>query len=110
MSTAPSLHAIAKALGGEVSGRSVLAPGPGHSATDRSLSITLSTTARDGFVVHSFAGDDDMDCRDYVCDRSGLKRRGRETEVAQDNYLRLLRSSKRRVPLPQDPARICQWD
>jgi hypothetical protein len=72
--TALALREIATALGGEVSGDSVLAPGPGHSATDRSLSITLSATAPDGFVVHSFAGDDDMDCRDYVRTRLGLER------------------------------------
>jgi putative DNA primase/helicase len=62
-----SLRAMAAALGGEVSGKSVLAPGPGHSAKDRSLSVTLSaTSSSDGFMVYSHAGDDWQACRDYV--------------------------------------------
>lgn len=68
------LHQIAKALGGEVSGSSVLCPGPGHSAEDRSLSVKLSATAPDGFVVNSFAeSEDDINaCRDHVRARLGL--------------------------------------
>jgi hypothetical protein len=61
-----SIDRIAKALGGDVSGGQVRAPGPGHSAEDRSLSVKLDDTAPDGFVVHSFAGDDAIVCRDYV--------------------------------------------
>src|SRR5262249_5371066 len=57
---------IAKALGGEISGGQVKAPGPGHSAEDRSLSVKIDDNAPDGFVVHSFAGDDAIKCRDYV--------------------------------------------
>jgi putative DNA primase/helicase len=53
-----SLKTIAGALGGTVVGRSVTCPGPGHSRGDRSLSVTLSLSAADGFVAHSFAGDD----------------------------------------------------
>jgi hypothetical protein len=64
---------FAKALGGEVSGHDrVLAPGPGHSPKDRSLSIRLCATAPDGFLVHSHAGDDWKGCRDYVRQRLGL--------------------------------------
>jgi hypothetical protein len=63
---------IASALGGEVSGRNVLAPGPGHSRHDRSLSIRVDATAPDGFVVHSFAADDPIACKDYVRQRLGL--------------------------------------
>jgi hypothetical protein len=60
-------HAVARALGGEVNGRNrVQAPGPGHSAKDRSLSIKLEPNAPGGFLVHSFAGDDPMACKDYV--------------------------------------------
>jgi putative DNA primase/helicase len=69
---APTLAGIARALGGEVHGREVLAPGLGHSAKDRSLSVTLSPTAPDGFLIHSFAGDDWRDCRDHVRERIGL--------------------------------------
>ena len=62
-----TLRNLAKALGGEVPGRSVLAPGPGHkSKGDRSLSVTLDPAAPDGFLVHSFAGDDFRICRDHV--------------------------------------------
>ena len=50
----------------------VHAPGPGHSADDHSLSVLLEATAPDGFVVHSFAGDDVMMCRDYVREKLGL--------------------------------------
>lgn len=63
---------LAHALGGEVSGSQILAPGPGHSPKDRSLSIRLDDTAPDGMVVHSFAGDDALACKDYVRDRAGL--------------------------------------
>jgi putative DNA primase/helicase len=66
------LRSIARALGGEVSGRQVLAPGPGHSPRDRSLAIHLSNKAPDGFLVHSHAGDDWRDCREYVRSRLGL--------------------------------------
>jgi AAA domain/Toprim-like len=61
----PSLQEIARAVGGEIRGGQVLAPGPGHSAEDRSLSITLSESPP-GYVVYSFAGDDAIECKDYV--------------------------------------------
>lgn len=66
------LKTVAHALGGEISSGQVLAPGPGHSPADRSLSVKLSTTAPEGFVVHSFANDDPMQCRDYVKQKCGL--------------------------------------
>jgi putative DNA primase/helicase len=59
-------RALAAALGGELSGRNILAPGPGHSSSDRSLSIRIDPTAPDGFLVNSFAGDPAMACRDHV--------------------------------------------
>lgn len=60
-------YAVARALGGEVTGRDrVQAPGPGHSAKDRSLSVKLEPNAPDGFLVHSFAGDDPIACKDHV--------------------------------------------
>jgi hypothetical protein len=67
-----TLQEIARALGGEVSGRQVLAPGPGHSPRDRSLSIRLDSAAPDGFLTHSHCGDDWRDCRDHVRKRLGL--------------------------------------
>jgi putative DNA primase/helicase len=67
-----SLRALARALGGEVAGSQVLAPGPGHSPKDRSLSVCLSAIDRDGFVVFSHCGDDFRDCRAHVLKRLGL--------------------------------------
>ena len=63
---------LAAALGGEVSGNEVLAPGPNHSPKDRSLSIKFDADAPDGMLVHSFAGDDPLVCKDYIRDRAGL--------------------------------------
>jgi putative DNA primase/helicase len=63
------LRQIAAALGGEVTGQQVLAPGPGHSPRDRSLSVRLTS---DGFIVNSHAGDDWQVCRDHVRTRLGL--------------------------------------
>ncbi|MGE9007051.1 DUF7146 domain-containing protein [Leptospira interrogans] len=59
----------AKALGGDVAGRGVLCPGPGHSARDRSLSVTFNG---DDLTVFSRAGDDWRECKDYVRARLGL--------------------------------------
>jgi putative DNA primase/helicase len=56
-----------------VSGSGVICPGPGHSASDRSLSVTPSAAAPAGFLVHSFSpGDDPIACKDYVRARLGL--------------------------------------
>lgn len=66
------LRIMARLLGGEVAGRKILCPGPAHSPRDRSLQVTLSPDAPDGFLVHSFAGDHWQDCRDYVRARLGL--------------------------------------
>jgi len=68
-----NLQALAKALGGDVNRSQVLAPGPGHSANDRSLSVKLDGKAPDGFMVHSFAGDDPLVCRDHVREKAGLE-------------------------------------
>ena len=59
----------AAALGGEVAGGQVLAPGPGHSAADRSLSVKLTPG---GILVYSHAGDDQITCLDYVREKLGL--------------------------------------
>ena len=67
-----SLREIAYALGGHVCDEFVLAPGPGHSKRDRSLKVT--PRAEDGFVVHSFAGDDWRVCHNYVLETLGLVR------------------------------------
>jgi putative DNA primase/helicase len=75
-------RAVARALGGSVSGRNVVAPGPGHSRDDRSLSIKIEPAAPDGFILHSFAGDSPIECRDHVRAALGLgarERRGRQS-------------------------------
>ena len=67
------IRQLARHLGGEVTGRnSIVAPGPGHSRKDRSLSVTLNRDAPDGFLVNSFAGDDPITCRDHVRAAAGL--------------------------------------
>src|SRR4051812_21357902 len=66
-----ALRSMAATLGGDVTGASVLCPGPGHSPRDRSLSVTLVPEAPDGFMVFSHAGDDWRTCRAHVLDRLG---------------------------------------
>src|SRR5215470_6215654 len=70
-----SLTQIAQTLGGEVvpspKGDYVRAPGKGHSATDRSLSIKL-TDKGDDIVVNSFCGDDPIEAKDWIRDKLGL--------------------------------------
>jgi hypothetical protein len=67
-----SLQHIARSLNGEVRGNQVAAPGPGHSAADRSLSVKISDSGED-IVVHSFAGDDPIECKKYVREKCGLQ-------------------------------------
>ena len=74
MGEAVNLRDIARALGGEVSGRQVLAPGPGHSARDRSLAVRPSRSAPNGLLVFSHCGDDWRLCREHVHVRLGLAR------------------------------------
>ena len=61
-----ALSSWARALGGDVNGRSVTCPGPGHSPRDRALSVTPEPSGANGFLVHSCAGDDPIVCLDYV--------------------------------------------
>lgn len=68
----PSLPEIARALRGKIMGQQVIAPGPGHSTRDRSLSVRLSEGCSDGFIVFSHAGDDWRACRDHVAAALGL--------------------------------------
>ena len=62
----PTLPEMARLLGGEIVNGGVLAPGPGHSEVDRSLSVKPSRDAECGFVLNSFAGDDIQVCKDHV--------------------------------------------
>ena len=66
---------LATSLNGEVAGRDqVLAPGPGHSPCDRSLSVRLDQSAPEGFLCHSFSSDDWRECRDHVRRAMGFPR------------------------------------
>jgi putative DNA primase/helicase len=67
-----NLRILQRALGGIINGGQVLAPGPGHSPRDRSLAVRPDGNG--GFIVHSHAGDDWRDCRDYVSEKLGLSR------------------------------------
>jgi hypothetical protein len=75
MNTPISVEQLHRALGGEISrgknGPQVLCPGPGHSHSDRSLAVSPAYN-EDGFIVHSFAGDDPLVAKDYVRDKLGL--------------------------------------
>lgn len=67
MPNSPTLISqCATALGGKVTGGQVICPGPYHSLKDESLSVKLDPTAKDGFIVHSFSGDDFAECKEYV--------------------------------------------
>ena len=88
------LQHIAHALGGEISGRQVLAPGPGHSSHDRSLAVRPAPNAFDGLLIYSHSGDDWRTCRDHVLSRLGLTR-GKSFEVSERGWL----------PKPDGPAK-----
>ena len=63
---------LAKQLGGEANGNNIRCPGPGHSAEDRSLSVKIHPDSQGDIVVHSYAGDDPIACKDYVREKGGL--------------------------------------
>lgn len=67
-----TLSHLQRALGGEITGGQLVAPGPGHSSADRSMAVRIAPDRPGGFVVHSHAGDDAMACRDYVKSRAGI--------------------------------------
>src|SRR6516165_9289853 len=62
-------RSLARALGGEVRGNEIRAPGPGHSKEDRSLSVKVTPG---DLIVYSHAGDDWQECKDYVREKAGL--------------------------------------
>jgi hypothetical protein len=65
------LEHLARCFGGDVRKGQVCAQGPGHSAADRSLTV-WPNSGPDGFTVHSHAGDDPIECKDYVRRKAGL--------------------------------------
>ena len=90
------LRSLARLLGGDVIGRQVLAPGPGHSPKDRSLSVTISATAPEGFLAFSHAGDDFAACRDHVKRALGLQ---------SDRPTPQIRTPRAPQPRPDDAER-----
>jgi hypothetical protein len=88
-----SLQQIARALNGEVRGQQVLAPGPGHSAEDRSLSVIISASG-DDIIVHSFAADDPITCKKYVREKCGIKPNP-NGKRSSDDVAKLLRDAVR---------------
>jgi putative DNA primase/helicase len=81
-------RAVARTLGGDLVGRNVVAPGPGHSHAERSLSIKIDPCAPEGFIVHSFAGDSATECRDHVRAALGLARPDRRRRHSIRSELR----------------------
>jgi len=94
-----SLKSIAHILGGELRGDQVLAPGPGHSREDRSLSITISDSG-DDVVVHSFAHDDPITCKDYVREKCGIqfKPNGKQRFSEDDIARAVIAAAQARAP------------
>ena len=117
-------RAVAAALGGDlVSSCKVLAPGPGHSPKDRSLCVDFDSSAPDGFLVHSFAGDDWRACRDYVRSRLGMPpwqpgdgqgRRVHPSHTKEFDHRAVEREAERRPRSEDDLLRIKRaveiWD
>jgi hypothetical protein len=68
------LHALARALGGEVSRNQVLAPALGHSRYDRSLSIRIDPRAPGGVLVHCFGAGNPLVEKDRIRELLGLHR------------------------------------
>jgi hypothetical protein len=95
------IRAMARLHEGEaVSGRQLLCPGPGHSKRDRSLSVWLTSDASEGFLCHSFTGDDWRLCRDHVRNRVGLDstRFSRQPPIQADPLLKGLTAQPEPAP------------
>jgi putative DNA primase/helicase len=86
-------RALARALRGEASGQNILAPGPGHSRADRSLSVKIDPAAPEGFLVHSFADDNVQDCRAQV--RAAIAIRLGEGQPARARHSRKAPANER---------------
>jgi hypothetical protein len=120
-----SLAQLAKALGGEaMAGGYVLAPGPGHSPKDRSMTVMPKIGAPDGFLVKSFASDNWQACKDHVMARLGHARRQDRRPAADKSTLAIDLWNKAQDPgitvrdyharrglvLPDDVAgRVVRW-
>lgn len=131
-----TLREIAHALGGEVVGRQVLAPGPGHSPSDRSVAVRPSPTSPGGVLVWSHGRSSWQEAKDHVLSRLGVKRPRLVHKAEQpvrplptrDDRLRGARAvelfhqardprcgpverylASRGLALPNDPARVLRY-
>lgn len=100
-----SLQMIAQALDGRVVGKTVRAPGPGHSKHDDSLAVALADND-DGFVVTSHAGDDFRECKDYVRERLGLDEFGAGRRELDPDELARRAQSRAEAEAADEAARL----
>jgi putative DNA primase/helicase len=83
-----------------VQGASVVGPGPAHSVKDASLIVMPSTIAPDGFLVHSYAGDDPLECKDYIGQRLGIPSFQPSTPLLSAEALAIVVPTKPEQPPP----------
>ena len=72
--TAELAQEITRQLNGDWCGRYGLIPGPGHSRHDRSVSVKPHPQNPGDVIVHSFAGQDWREIRDWLCSQGFLPR------------------------------------
>jgi hypothetical protein len=99
------LQVAAEMLGGEVHHDQIICPGSGHSAADRSVSVSFDMRAADGFLVQSFLSDDFRTRKDYVRRRLGrLRAQPNFIEPADEDFLASLIAARffTRFPWPID--------
>src|SRR5262249_11740711 len=115
----------AHALGGEVAGGQVRAPGPNHSPIDRSLSVKIND-AGDDIVTHSFAdGADQIAVKDWARQKIGMepfrpngRKNGNGTHFSDTDTINTLAPKPsapsaplRVVPAPAVPRKlVCRYD
>jgi putative DNA primase/helicase len=94
-----NLRGYALLLGGDVTGGQIVFPPPGHTKRDRSAILKFVEGAPDGFLIHSFAGDDPLPIRDYVKERLGL---------TSAKPMRMLLPSSRPIPASEDKGQVAR--
>ncbi len=104
MSAALNLRSAAIALGGEISAGQILCPGPGHSHADRSLAVKLDGA---DVVVHSFANDDPITCKDFIRQKLGLPKW--QPESADDPAASIRVRASRKPTADPKPIEADPW-
>jgi hypothetical protein len=94
------LRSVARATGGNIVGRQVLAPGPNHSKKDRSLAI-LPTA--DGVLVYSHADDGWRECQNHVARQLGLQTTRRQDNRSPTERARIRAEREREARLDAQP-------